>query len=336
LDNGKAESIRPWRVVLAAWLVLAVIVVVFATDIDRYAQAGEDLGAQALAPVTPRLAAAAQALGVTALRDGAAGSMRSVYASAPSIGSAAALPEVALQAAVGQPAPVAQIAADAASAPAVAAQDGKIQRVLIIGDSFIEAQIGSAIEDILSPKYGLTVRRFGQRSTGLSRPDYFDWPKKINELKAAFQPDLIVGSWGANDCQALTSPEGKVVAKFGTAGWDSGYASRVADVVQEMTAGGCKAVVIGLPSMHSRALGDRIKHLNEVAQKAAEGDGATYLPLWPLSVDKNGNYLASITVGGQEKLLRMSDGVHFSGPGAAFVADKLCSSMAKQFGWAKQ
>jgi len=323
-------------VVLASWLVLAVIVVVFAADIDRYAQAGEGLGASQLAPVTPQLTAGAQALGIIALRDGAADSMRQVYASMPNIAGGVAPVQLELQAAAAKASPVAQLATPAENAPAVAAQSGKVQRVLIIGDSFIEAQIGSAIEDILNPRYGLTVQRFGQRSTGLSRPDYFNWPKKINELKAAFNPDLIIGSWGANDCQALTSPDGAVVAKFGAAEWDSGYSSRVSAVVAEMTAGGCKAVYIGLPSMHSRSLGDRIKHLNEVTQKAAEAGGATYLPTWPMSVDKNGKYLSSITVNGQEKLLRMSDGVHFSGPGAAYVADKLCTSMASLYGWVKK
>jgi hypothetical protein len=336
VGNGTAESIRPGRVVLAAWLVLAVIVVVFAADIDRYAQAGEGLGAVQLAQVSPRITAAAQALGISALRESTADAMRGFYAAMPYVSGGASLPAVELQAAAGHSVPAAQLAAPAPSAPAVAAQNGKVQRVLIIGDSFIEAQIGSAIEDILSPTYGLTVQRFGQRSTGLSRPDYFNWPQKINELKAAFNPDLIIGSWGANDCQALTSPDGKVVAKFGTDEWTSGYASRVSAVVAEMTAGGCKAVYIGLPSMHSRSLGDRIKHLNEVAQKAVEDGGATYLPTWPMSVDKNGNYMASINVNGQQKLLRMSDGVHFSGPGAAYVADKLCTSMASLYGWVKK
>mgnify|MGYP000644562806 CR=1 FL=1 len=31
----------------------------------------------------------------------------------------------------------------------------------------------------------LPVKRFGKLATGLSRPDFFDWPKKLDELAEA-------------------------------------------------------------------------------------------------------------------------------------------------------
>jgi hypothetical protein len=88
--------------------------------------------------------------------------------------------------------------------------------------------------------------------------------------------------------------------------------------------------------MRSRSLETRMKHLNDVSENAVTSGGAVYMAVWPMSVDKNGKYLASITVGGQEKLLRMSDGVHFSGPGAEYVAQKLCTTMAATYGWVKK
>ncbi len=334
--NAITGSIRPGRVVLAAWLLMAVLVIVFAADIDRFAQAGESPATQALAQATPALSQAAQALGSTALRTSAAEAVQSLYTSAPLVGGGSAVPQVALQAAVAQARPQAQFSAPQDAAPSIAAQGGKVQRVLIIGDSFIEAQIGSKLEDILVKQYGLTVQRYGQRSTGLARPDYFNWPKKVAEMKAAFQPDLIIGSWGANDCQALTDAQAKVLCKFDTKEWDTEYGRRVSAVVAEMVTGGCKGVVIGLPSMRSRSLETRMKHLNAVTEKSVTGGGAVYMAVWPMSVDNNGKYLSSITVGGQEKLLRMSDGVHFSGPGAEYVAQKLCTTMAATYGWVKK
>jgi uncharacterized protein len=320
-------AVKPWRAIVAAWFVLAVITLVFAADIDRYATAGGSLGADILAQGSGGLSQAAQALGISPARASAAETMKSLYAAAPVVAafSAAAPAEVQLQ-----------TASAVAGAITAAAQTGKVQRVLIIGDSFIEAQIGSKLDDLLTTKYGLTVKRFGQRSTGLARPDFFNWPKTVADMKAEFKPDLIIGSWGANDCQALTGTDGKVVAKFDTKEWDTEYARRVTMVVGEMTEGGCRAVVVGLPAMRSRSLNTRMLHLNGVAEKAVEAAGATFMPVWQMSVGPDGKYLSSIKVNGQDKLLRMADGVHFSGPGAEYVAEQLCADMAKTYGWMKK
>lgn len=324
-------SVRPGRVVLSAWLLMAVLLIVFAADIDRFAQAGESPATVMLAQATPALSEAAQALGSTAMRTSAVEALRSFYGSMPMLASGVTAPQPAVKAAA-----AAQFAVQENSAPAVAAQSIVVKRVLIIGDSFIEAQIGAKLDEILVKQYGLTVQRYGQRSTGLARPDYFNWPKKVAEMKAAFQPDLIIGSWGANDCQALTDPQGKVLCKFDTKEWDIEYGRRVSAVVAEMVTGGCKGIVIGLPSMRSRSLETRMKHLNAVTESAVTAGGAVYMPVWPMSVDKDGKYLSSITVNGQEKLLRMADGVHFSGPGAEYVAQKLCTTMAATYGWIKK
>ncbi|MEM7674594.1 MAG: hypothetical protein AAF449_01185 [Myxococcota bacterium] len=82
------------------------------------------------------------------------------------------------------------------------------RRVLVIGASSIQFAIGVELEKRLPRDYAnIRVKRFGQLATGLSRPDFMDWPKKLNELAKQFKPDLVICNFGGNDAQAI--PEGE-------------------------------------------------------------------------------------------------------------------------------
>jgi len=51
------------------------------------------------------------------------------------------------------------------------------------------------------------IRRFIGRewlSSGLSRPDYFDWDLEGEKLISVHNPDIVVAIFGANDNQKLS------------------------------------------------------------------------------------------------------------------------------------
>jgi hypothetical protein len=55
---------------------------------------------------------------------------------------------------------------------------------------------------------GLAVHTHFQISTGLSRPDYYDWPAHLEQDMAAVDPRVVVLLVGANDDQPLRTPGG--------------------------------------------------------------------------------------------------------------------------------
>ena len=63
-------------------------------------------------------------------------------------------------------------------------------------------------------------------STGLVRPDFFNWPAQLQQQVKAFDPGAAVVMWGANDNQGVQTSSGKVY-QFGSSGWEKEYRRRV-------------------------------------------------------------------------------------------------------------
>jgi len=45
-------------------------------------------------------------------------------------------------------------------------------------------------------------------SSGLSRPDFFDWPKYFAQQIPKVNPDIVVVTFGGNDTQGLSTADG--------------------------------------------------------------------------------------------------------------------------------
>ena len=94
------------------------------------------------------------------------------------------------------------------------------RRVLLVGASSIQTDLGRALERRIEDELGVEVLRHGRHSTGMARPDYFDWNARALELSADFRPDLVIAQFGGNDGQGLTDRDtGRAVAPFFTDAW---------------------------------------------------------------------------------------------------------------------
>ena len=90
-------------------------------------------------------------------------------------------------------------------------------RVVVVGDS-LASGFGVYLERVMKPSL-VRVSRQGRISTGLARPDYFDWPVALSEIVDNFRPDLIVVMLGENDNQALRDAAGHEETPVGTFDW---------------------------------------------------------------------------------------------------------------------
>ncbi|MDY6852230.1 MAG: hypothetical protein SV487_09200, partial [Thermodesulfobacteriota bacterium] len=77
------------------------------------------------------------------------------------------------------------------------------KKVLVVGDSMILEGLGVALQREFKKNGGLEVIRKGRYSSGLSRPDYFDWTPYLQELTTQYKPDLLIISLGATDPQDI-------------------------------------------------------------------------------------------------------------------------------------
>jgi hypothetical protein len=205
------------------------------------------------------------------------------------------------------------------------------KRILIVGASSIQEGLGTELESQVKKFQGVEVKRFGQYSTGLCRPDYFDWNKKLKELIDSFKPDMVIGQWGENDCQGMGNLDGSFHSKFGSAEWDSEYGKRVTTLVQMMEAAGAEAVLIGVPIMRAKKLSQQVDRLNKVSKTATEAAGGTYISTWHITADSEGKYRGAVQIGGKEKMIRAGDGIHLSNYGAEYVAGEIIKKLGESF-----
>ena len=203
-------------------------------------------------------------------------------------------------------------------------------RVVVVGDS-LASGLGVYLERALKPSL-VRVSRQGRISTGLARPDYFDWPAALSEIVDNFRPDLIVVMLGENDNQALRDAAGHEQTQVGTIDWPRAYGERVEDFMRLATSKGARVVWVGLPIVSDKGRWGIIQRQNDVFEHSAHTvDDVAYLDTWDMFAAPDGGYTAFYRDGGTVELVRESDGLHFNATGYALLARAVLEAAQRQF-----
>jgi hypothetical protein len=209
-------------------------------------------------------------------------------------------------------------------------------RILIIGDSFIAVWggTGDILERELIKYKGVTVKRDGEVSSGLSRPDYFDWPAKARELILNEKPQVAIIMLGSNDAQSMTknSDGKKIVLNYGKEEWDNEYNQRVSNFLKIFKENNITVFWIGLPVMKNNIYSEKIRHLNSIYEKEVKSFSNSYfVPIWDLFTDANGNYTDYLAdEKGKYFLARLQDGIHFSYFGGELAVKEVIKKMGER------
>jgi uncharacterized protein len=158
-------------------------------------------------------------------------------------------------------------------------------------------------------------------SSGLSRPDFFDWPERMRAQMQSFDPHVAVAMFGTNDGQSVQY-QGKVL-QFDTPAWLALYHKRVGDAMDILIGPQHRQVWwIGLPIMRSGAFSRVVKILDSVyKEEAASRPEVHWVDTYAMFADKQGHYQDYLPgPSGQAELMRQSDGIHFSRAGADLAA----------------
>jgi hypothetical protein len=192
-------------------------------------------------------------------------------------------------------------------------------RVVVVGDS-LAAGLGTYLERVMKPSL-VRVSRQGQISTGLARPDYFDWPATMQAIVDRFKPDLVIVMIGKNDTQSLRTPGGRVQTPIATFAWPDAYAERVRNLMSVATSGGARVVWVGLPVIRDEARWEIIRRQNAIFDEAARAEpDVSYLDTWALYSTPSGGYTAYLHEGNDVIEIRASDGLHFTPTGYELLA----------------
>jgi len=223
---------------------------------------------------------------------------------------------------------------NAASAPSRAASSVRAAeaslartRLLVVGDS-LSIALADVLERRLAKTPGLAFARLGKISSGLARPDFFDWEKHMDEMAAKTAPDIVVVMIGANDNKSLRLPSGQAV-HFGARDWAAEYRRRAARLVEiaRRHNPAVRIVWLGAPVMGDPALAKDMPVVNAALADAMRRlPGCRFVDMWPVLAGPNGAYAEFLD---QKTRLRATDGVHLAPAGAARLADACMVALAE-------
>jgi hypothetical protein len=199
-------------------------------------------------------------------------------------------------------------------------------RVLIVGDS-IGLDMGGALQSDLAATGVVNAALDARESTGLTRPDYFNWPAELTtDLKAA-DPQVVVVMIGANDAQDFLGPPD---TPYASPKWNDLYAQRVAQFLQIASSGGAAVVWVGMPPMQNPDLSAQLVDLNAVGehQAAIAKPPATFVSTQKSLGSATGAYTAFVTnAAGQIVNTRTPDGIHLTPGGSQVVAQQVIAQL---------
>jgi len=207
----------------------------------------------------------------------------------------------------------------ASTAAHVPTKDDKL-RLYIAGDSQAQG-FGESLER-LAGGTGLVAPSLDFKvSSGLTRPDFFDWPKRLQEQVRKVRPDIVVVDFGGNDAQPIKTADGKQYDVTDPQ-WLVEYAKRVGQTMDFLSSDGRKVIWVGTPNAKDEAFTQRLAVLRQAfQQEAAKRPNVTLVDTWSMFQSPSGGYADFIVDDdGEAKLMRQDDGFHLNLDGANKLA----------------
>ena len=191
----------------------------------------------------------------------------------------------------------------------------------VVGDSLTET-FGPALVDAALATSVLEPHHQLRYSSGLTRPDFFDWPHRLRELLTS-PVDIVVFMIGANDAQAIHN--GASWVEFGTEAWLEEYRRRVAATADLLASRSRTVYWVGQPIARPTGYGERMALLNSVYADVADGHAAIrYVSSWELFSSPDGGYSADLpNEDGLWVRVRGADGIHLTTSGGGRLAAHL-------------
>ncbi len=197
------------------------------------------------------------------------------------------------------------------------------------GDSMVQ-EVGTSVVEKATDRGTVTADLDYRISTGLTRPDYFDWPAHLRDEVLPARPEVVMIMFGANDAQPM-EVDGKPYA-VRTPEWQAEYRRRVALTMDLLGGDGRLVIWVGQPTMRKAEFSERMDILDEIYRReAARRPWVRFVDSRSVLAPDGGGYSAYLPgEDGQPQLARQSDGIHLSRFGADRLADAVLAALDKE------
>jgi hypothetical protein len=205
-------------------------------------------------------------------------------------------------------------------------------RVWVAGDSL--AQVPGDGLDRVAPANVQILGIESRLSTGLARPDLYNWFNRLATVMRSERPDVAVLSFGADDAHDYLAgvPPRVHVGRFGSPSWIAEYRRRVDGVTRELNAAGIRTIWLGLPITDGPGFRSSFAVVNRIlATVAGKHPGSTYLDTWHLLDGAHGKYTPYLRRQGKLTLMRLPDGVHYTAAAGDLIAGAVLSELRAHY-----
>ena len=200
-------------------------------------------------------------------------------------------------------------------------------RVYIVGDSDA-GTFGPYLQQLLDGTTVATTQLNYKVSSGLARPDFYNWPDQLAAALPAVDPDIIVATFGGNDAQGLSAFQEELQFVIGDpvaneAEWSAEYTKRAGDVMDLLLEGGRTVIWVGIPNDDNPDVTARRAIQDRAAKAAAAArPGVTFIDTWARFSGREGNWAEFVIDprDGEGKDVRADDGFHLNVNGAEILA----------------
>jgi hypothetical protein len=195
--------------------------------------------------------------------------------------------------------------------------------ITVLGDS-LAVSAAQGLAEAFVDKPDISIKNVARDLSGLTRDDYYDWPKTARDLLAGKQRiDVAVVMMGVNDLQPLK--DGDEMLDPLSEKWRSLYGQRVESLIAPLHDKHVPVLWVGLPPMPDDKVNAQAIALNELYREHVEKAGGKYIDIWDGFADQNGRYNAfGADVEGQRGRLRSGpNGMYFTKAGSRKLAQFL-------------
>ena len=204
-------------------------------------------------------------------------------------------------------------------------------KVFIVGDSDA-GTFGPYLETLLDGMLVAETDLDYKVSSGLARPDFFNWPEELATKLPEVDPDIVVATFGGNDSQGLT------VAELGSDGrpdfiigdpvsneaeWSAEYEQRAGDVMDLLLEDDRKVIWVGIPNDDNPEITEALAIQDQAVRAAADArPDVVFVDTWSRFSGRDGGWAEFVVDprDNQGKDVRADDGFHLNQNGAEILA----------------
>ena len=168
-------------------------------------------------------------------------------------------------------------------------------RVLVMGDSDA-GTFGPYLETLLDDTGVVDSEVDYKVSSGLSRPDFFDWPAHATAKLEDVDPEIVVVTFGGNDAQGMATLAGEFPTEWadpvgGRDTWFPEYRRRAGEFTDLLTDGERTIIWVGIPNDNNPEVTERLAVQDEAVRAAlADRPDVIFVDTWRRFSGRDGNW----------------------------------------------